>query len=463
MRKDLDFPSLFCILALMNITPFSILDTRTKEWQTRKRWWISTYGIKSEQGREHVQSSSKFWTDEDESTASIFDATLCEVMYEWFVPKGGKILDPFAGGSVRGIVAEEMGYKYTGIDVSKTQIEANKLQSSKPTYLEGDSEVILETHIPNHSVDFVFTCPPYYDLEVYTDNPDDLSNLSISDFDAKYRSILKKSADKLKDNRFFTIVVSEVREQSVTGNYKIGKYKGLVWKTIQFLEECGLSFYNDMVLFNSQHQASRVASTYFERNRKVASVHQNILVFVKGNPDIATEIITKGDVFMCKVNGKKYRSFREAAIHINPNELVASEVERRCRSTKSKYKEWQLITGDTKPTIRYEIDGIPFESPKQVSEVLGGDITESEVRNRINSNNPIYRHWKRVDPEHWSVSYEEMEELWKGDIRYELPMISCGGNDFYSLREASEHFGVSDERIRQKLKSDRYGDYIYLF
>jgi hypothetical protein len=30
---------------------------------------------------------------------------LCEIAYRWFSPPGGLILDPFAGGSVRGIVA----------------------------------------------------------------------------------------------------------------------------------------------------------------------------------------------------------------------------------------------------------------------------------------------------------------------------------------------------------------------
>jgi len=112
------------------IKPFSILDSRTKEWQDRKRWWINTYGIKSELGREATISKSRFW-DTEENTVSIFDATLCEKMYEWFALKGGKVLDPFAGGSVRGIVATEMGLGYDGIDLSETQIEANRLQSHK--------------------------------------------------------------------------------------------------------------------------------------------------------------------------------------------------------------------------------------------------------------------------------------------------------------------------------------------
>ena len=439
------------------IKPFSILDTRSKEWQERKRWWINTYNIQSELGRENTESRARFWED---NTVSIFDATLCEKMYEWFCPKEGRVLDPFAGGSVRGIVATEMGFIYNGIDLSDEQIEANKKQSDKPNWITGDSEWVIDS-IYNKTQDFVFTCPPYYDLEKYTNNPADLSNMDADSFDKKYYSILKKAAAKLKDNRFFAVVVSEVREQSVTGNYKIGKYKGLVWKTIRACEEAGLYFYNDMILFNSQHQASRVVDTYFERNRKVASVHQNILVFVKGNPDIATEVITNGDTYVCIVDGKHYRSFREAAIDINPNELVATEVERRCRSTKSKYKEWQIIGEETKPNIKYEVDGVPFENPKQIAELIGGDMTESIVRNYIESNNPKYRHWKKIDG--WDITYEEMQNLWENNIRLELPIISCDGKQFYSIIDAANHFGCSDERIRQKLKSDRHTDFIYLF
>ncbi len=438
------------------IKPFSILDTRSKEWQERKRWWINTYNIQSELGRENTESKARFWED---NTVSIFDATLCEKMYEWFCPKEGRILDPFAGGSVRGIVASEMGYIYNGIDLSEEQIDANKKQSSKPTWITGDSEWVIDS-IYDKTQDFVFTCPPYYDLEKYTDNPADLSNMEENEFDKKYFSILNKAARKLKDNRFFAIVVSEVREQSTTGNYKIGKYKGLVWKTIRACEEAGLHFYNDMILFNSQHQASRVVDTYFERNRKVASVHQNILVFVKGNPDLATEVINSGDQFVCIIEGKQYRSFREAAININPNELVASEVERRCRSTKSKYKDWQIIGEETNPTIKYEISGVPFENPKQVADKLG--ISESDARNYFESNNPLYRHWKKVNRN--DISYDDMfDEQTHSKIQLQLPIIECEGLQFYSIIEAANHFGCSDERIRQKLKSDKHTDFIYLF
>ena len=439
------------------IPPFSVLDTRTNEWKKRKEYWISTYGIQSELGREQTDSKSVFW-DSPSTNVSIFDPTLCELMYKWFSPKGGNILDPFAGGSVRGIVAEEMGRNYTGIDLSQTQIEANRKQSSKPNWIIGDSKTKLFDL--DGKYDFIFTCPPYYDLEIYTDNKYDLSNMDIDVFDNTLESILYQSSLKLKNNRFFGIVVSEVRNQSKTGNYSIGNYKGLVHKTIQMCEKHGLSFYNDMILFNSQHQASKVAKTYFDRNRKIPSVHQNILIFVKGNPDIATEEI-KGGEPVCMINQKEYLSFRHAAIDIEPNKLVASEVERRCRSTKSSYQNWQITGKETKPIIKYEVDGVPFESPTQIAEKT--EMNTQECRNLIESNNPVYRHWKRVDSNTWDISYKELEEFWNTEIDLMKPSISCNGQSFYSLKEAGDVFGISSERVRQKIKDDKFQDWNYLY
>lgn len=441
----------------MSITPFSVLDTRTKEWKQRKEYWITNFGIQSELGREDTQSKTIFW-DNPSTNVSIFDPTLCELMYEWFSPKNGLVLDPFAGGSVRGIIAEEMGRKYLGIDLSESQIKANKKQSKKPLWINGDSNVELDNVI-DESYDFVFTCPPYYDLEVYTDNEADISNMDVDSFDTVYKSILQKSVAKLKNNRFFGIVVSEVREPSVTGNYSIGKYRRLVSKTIDMLEESGVSFYNDMVLFNSQHQASRVSKTYFDRNRKVASVHQNVLIFVKGNPDLAT-IEMEDSTPMCEVNGKSYVSLRHAAIDVDANKLVATEVDRRCRSRKSIYKYWQILGEETTPLISYEVGGIPFESAIQISELCGLGV--QECRNRIESNNPQYRHWIRTNE--WSISYVEMEALWdKKPIQLEKPIISCEDKVFYSLLEAGDYFGVSSERIRQKLNDVKFKSYEYLY
>jgi len=445
----------------MAIHPFSILDTRTKQWQSLKKRWLSQHNIQSELGREDTISNSGFW--ETKNSVSVFDPVLCQVMYEWFVPPHGAILDPFAGGSVRGIVATELGFDYTGIDLSQKQIEANRFQSDVPKWIVGDAtDKLLEEE--DDSYDFIFTCPPYHDLEVYSDDCRDLSNMEYKDFIQKLSSVIGLASQKLKNNRFCSIVVSEIRDLTTTHNYKIGKYKGFVSDVVKLFEQHGLHFYNDMILFNSQHQASRTAGTYFKRNRKIASVHQNVLVFVKGNPDLATEDITNPSTYICTIYGKQYKSLRIAAITLDPNVLVASEVERRCKSTKSKYKEWQIIGNVTRPSIQNEVDGVPFESVQQIVNLIGGDFSKSMANTRIHSNSSNYRHWKSVNPSDYNISYEEMDQLQiDSTIRLILPVIICNTIDFYSLQEAADYFNVSAERIRQKLKSESFPEFKYLY
>jgi len=79
------------------------------------------------------------------SGTSIFDPVLCELSYRWFCQLGGLILDPFAGGSVRGIVASKLGRAYVGVDLRPEQVEANRFQAERicddplPIWHEGDS------------------------------------------------------------------------------------------------------------------------------------------------------------------------------------------------------------------------------------------------------------------------------------------------------------------------------------
>ena len=300
----------------------SILDTRTKAWKEAKTKW----NINSKMGREDIIANVGGWNTNE---PSIFDPVLTELFYTWYVPDGGSIIDPFAGGSVRGIVADELGMRYTGIDISRNQIEANRLQSDGPEWILGDSQQVLETLDTKY--DFGFTCPPYHNLEIYTDEVNDLSNMGWDAFRAKYELIMHRMYDVLKDNRFMAIVVGEIRDASKTRDYKIGKYKNLIGETIKAAESAGFHYYNEFILINPFERASKQMNRYYNKNRKVPSVHQNVLVFIKGNPDIATMDIDAISGAECMVDGIKYRTFREAAICIDKR-LVASDIKWRCNS-----------------------------------------------------------------------------------------------------------------------------------
>jgi hypothetical protein len=307
--------------------PFSVLNAREGEWQDRKRAWIGI-GIASEIGRtqnligmslqdrltmstgmsykdaapfvhemkragktdkEIEQAAADQYGDKGDKSTSIFDPVLCELIYSWFTAPGWQILDPFAGGSVRGIVAGMIGRKYQGHELRAEQVAANLVQCAEIApaapirYVTGDS---LQTLPDAPECDFVFSCPPYGDLEVYSDDPADLSAMDHEAFLVGYRDIIAKACAKLRNNRFACFVVGDFRD-------KRGNYRNFVSDTIQAFLDSGLHLYNEAILVTSVGSASMRVTKQFEASRKFAKTHQNILVFVKGDGKQATKEISK--------------------------------------------------------------------------------------------------------------------------------------------------------------------------
>lgn len=328
--------------------PFTVFNAREGDWQKRKKEWISL-GIKSELGRgeDHgtrhgtlkysdqsydtnykrkpggllkysIESvaclSRQKITDEVKKNltyvknnrnlddldpiskkilevagggTSVFDPVLCEVMYRWFVPQGGLILDPFAGGSVRGIVATKCKRKYCGIDLSENQILENRNQADNicknddyvPEWIIGNSIKIL----PNLNIkaDFIFSCPPYGNLEVYSNNPEDLSFMEYDEFLTSYFKIISESVKKLNDNRFACFVVGDYRN-------KQGNYTNFVSNTIKAFEDAGMFLYNEAILITQTGSLAIRVMGGFDKSRKLGKTHQNVLIFIKGDSKKAT-------------------------------------------------------------------------------------------------------------------------------------------------------------------------------
>lgn len=304
--------------------PITVLNFAAGEWQERKRAWVAL-GLKGEVGRGdnligfsdqlksgqygktfNTQYTKKdgtqggsFWVKEAQeengatiNDTSIFDPVLCELLYTWFAPAGGSVLDPFAGGPTRGIVATKLGLTYQGHELRPEQVEANRecytalhrADEGVASWVQGDSALTLP--LDQNKFDFAMTCPPYFDLEVYSDLPGDLSNLaSYDEFLTLYRDILAKAAAKLKDDRFFAIVVGDVRDNGKRG----GVYFPLVSDTIRIMAQLGLGYYNRAVLSKPGGSAAFRARRQFEASRKLVTTHEDLLVFVKGDPRKATE------------------------------------------------------------------------------------------------------------------------------------------------------------------------------
>lgn len=277
------------------VPPYSVLDSRQGYWKDRKAEWKEI--ITSGNGRDDEllgEGLKKLAIKQGKGKSSltgtsIFDPVLCEVLINWFCPAGGNVIDPFAGGSVRGLVSTMLGNNYTGVDLSSKQIEANYDnyneikhlsdftggELKQPNWICGDSATI-DKLVNDNDFDFMLTCPPYADLEVYSDDPADISNMPYDKFKSVYFEIIKKTVDKLKDDAFCAIVIGDVRD-------KQGYYHNFVGHTKEAFIEAGCKLYNECILVESGATAALRAGKQFNAGRKVVKIHQNVLIFIKGN------------------------------------------------------------------------------------------------------------------------------------------------------------------------------------
>lgn len=299
------------------VPPFSVLDARQGYWQERKKMWRELIGDigesrndillcsnelkyrdlyqKSQEHRKKLGISfseylDKYVTDEVKereletvvgSGVSLFDPVLSEICCKWFTPKqGAKIFDCFAGDTQKGFVFGACGYEFIGIELRQEQVDVNndviKDRNLPIKYICDDGQNVAK-YIEHDSQDMLFSCPPYYDLEVYSDMPNDASNQgTYEDFLLILRNAYKAAIGCLKQNRFAVIVVGDVR------NKKTGFYYNFIDDVKRIFSENGMPLYNEMILVDMCATTALRASRYMDF-RKVGKTHQNVLVFYKGD------------------------------------------------------------------------------------------------------------------------------------------------------------------------------------
>jgi len=289
------------------IPPFSLFDTRQGYWQDRKRAWLELTGDlsltkenvlwKSASGGAgaYYQQKTQFEnflnrkiTNEEfeekyynpnfiNGGSSTFDPVLAEIIYTWFCPKNGSILDPFGGEQTKAVVAGELDMGYSGVEIRTDQVKINNEYCEKYKNIKffvGDSNKISDI-IEKNDFDLVFTSPPYYDLEIYSKK--DMSALgTYEEFMAQYKNIFRQCVEKLKDDRFLVVKLGEIR------NKKTGEYRNFIADSIKIFKELGLTYYNEIILINSTGTLPIRAPRSFNKNRKIGKCHQNILIFYKG-------------------------------------------------------------------------------------------------------------------------------------------------------------------------------------
>lgn len=205
------------------------------------------------------------------------------------------VLDPFAGGCTRGVIAAKMGLFYVGIDISPMQVAANREIAREacgecnyqPLWVCGDS-LNTRTHFsdalqssgfdPSTPADFVFSCPPYYNLEMYTKIAGDLSGFpTYEKFLEVYATIVRRVCESMRSNHICMFVVANLRDKS-NGNSQLPFHSD----TLRAFMSCGMLLHQDAVLYLEKGSAAMRARRITSAGSKLAITHQNVCIFSNG-------------------------------------------------------------------------------------------------------------------------------------------------------------------------------------
>jgi DNA modification methylase len=213
------------------------------------------------------------------ATHSVFPAPLAEWILLRYAPEGGHILDAFAGGPPRSVVASIMGHRYTGFEIRQDQIDENEnllkeLKLTGAKFILGDARLMDQSggH-PEGGYDCAFTCPPYWNLEQYSDDPADLSNFGTYDeFNIAMAECAAAHYPLMKPGAFVCIVVGPFR------NKKTGELIDFPAHTTANFRDAGFLYWQQIVLIKNFASAA-VRSTNAWRGHKLVPTHEFLLVF----------------------------------------------------------------------------------------------------------------------------------------------------------------------------------------
>jgi len=129
------------------------------------------------------------------------------------------VLDQFAGGGTTLVEAKLLNRNIIGVDINPAALE----RCCEKTSFEwsGDNKVYIKQgdarnleFIPDTSVDFICTHPPYADIIHYSDGIDgDLSNYGVKDFLVQMEAVASECMRVLKPDKFCVILMGDTRKK----------------------------------------------------------------------------------------------------------------------------------------------------------------------------------------------------------------------------------------------------------
>jgi DNA modification methylase len=230
-------------------------------------------------------NSPKYATCRDGLSLSIFPQEILRKLIKFYAPKNGTYLDPFAGHNSRMQVAYEERMNYIGYDISKEFMAFNRevkqqLLSQKTLFQdEKDPEITLKEQDSrtideeDNSADFCFTSPPYYDLEFYGDEAEQLGKCkTYEDFLDDMQKVYNHCYRVLKPGSFCIINVNDFRKDGIFHNYH--------GDTTNLLKKAGFKQF-DLIVMKYTNAFRKAFPQQIIDSKYMPKIHEFIIVMRK--------------------------------------------------------------------------------------------------------------------------------------------------------------------------------------
>jgi hypothetical protein len=210
---------------------------------------------------------------------SIMPAELVAFFVKYYARQGQTYLDPFMGQGVQMQVAKRLGLHYHGYDLSEeffAYIDAvrGKIDDGTTTIsiTHGDSR--NPANIPDGIGDFSFHSPPYWDIEFYGTEPEQLGyRQTYADFLKGMEAVARAWLPKFKPGAWHIVNVNDFRKE--------GRYYAYHADTIALFQRAGWELSDTWIIEGLVGGLPKAFAVDFNMKRIAPKVHEYALVFRK--------------------------------------------------------------------------------------------------------------------------------------------------------------------------------------
>ena len=213
---------------------------------------------------------------------SMFPRQILEQLLDFYTIKGDLFFDPFAGHNSRMEASFKKGRHYVGWDCSKEFMDFNvevatKLTKENPTGPNIDLRLGDSRHIDNsdNCADFIFSSPPYWNLEWYGDEAEQLGKLTYPEFMKDITEIYAQCFRVLKPGKFCIINVNDFR--------KGGEYYSYHVDTVNALKSVGFKQF-DMIVMQYPNAMRKAFPNQIFEEKLLPKTHEYCIVMLKPDP-----------------------------------------------------------------------------------------------------------------------------------------------------------------------------------